>query len=247
MKLYLTGGSVRDYMLRHDGTSDLDFAVEAESFDAMKASLAALGLIGRNLWQERPEFVTLRGRLPVGVVGDFGGVLRRSPDGTVAADFTLCRAEAMYSDKRHPDTVTPTDIITDLGRRDFTINAIAVSEGGEIIDPHAGATACAMKELRTVGDPNERFNEDPLRILRGVRFAVTRDLWIGGRTEDAMIRNAPLLATVKVERVREELNRALAFNWRETMLLLMVRMPMVGFCLHENFPNLWLKPTLEIR
>jgi tRNA nucleotidyltransferase/poly(A) polymerase len=86
-------------------------------------------------------------------------------------------------------------------------------------------------------------------MLRAVRFAVTEGMWFNDALRSAL--RTPtlveLLKTVKVERVREELHKTLAFNWRETMLHLMVDEPMLGDVLHEYFPNLWLKPTLESR
>lgn len=244
MKLYLVGGAVRDKLLGLPPGKDLDFAVESDSFNLMGAELRARGTYRR--FQSRPEFVCERGSIRRDKLGDFGGFLE-GHEGRLPADFTLCRAEKMYHDKRHPSVVTPADIHTDLSRRDFTVNAVAVSEDGGVIDPYQGRLHAACHQLHAVGNADERLEEDPLRILRGVRLSVTKDLYITPLLKSAMIRCARGLPAVSVERVREELNRALIHDWRATMLLLMVDMPQLGWNLHEAFPTLWLKPTVEKR
>lgn len=246
MNLYLAGGAVREHMLGRPA-KDFDFAVEAESFDAM---LAALKERGVDVKQERPEFVCARGLVAAEKLGSFGGLLPRS--GVVAADFTLCRAEAMYSDKRHPDVVTPTDLRTDLGRRDFTVNAVAVSEHGQYFDAFGGRTDAVNRVLRTVGPAVDRFTEDPLRMLRAVRFAVTCKLhwdWTANGLRNALLDShvVDLVATLPHERVREELTKALRYDWRATMLLMLLDAPLLGDAVHRYFPNLWLKATTEER
>jgi tRNA nucleotidyltransferase/poly(A) polymerase len=254
MKFYLVGGTIRRHLLGLDRRTDADFAVETPSYLDMYESVRDdyNGII----WQERERFVCLRARADF-LAGAFGGLLvggYLSPTMPrdvirVNADFTLCRAETQYSDLRHPDMVTPCSIFEDLSRRDFTVNAMAMSEDGILLDPFSGQVDAAARQLRCVGNARERFEEDPLRMLRAIRFAVTEGMWFNDALHSAL--RTPtlveLLKTVKVERVREELHKALAFNWRETMLHLMVDEPMLGDVLHEYFPNLWLKPTLESR
>lgn len=252
MKLFAVGGAVRDHLRGLQG-KDLDFAVEAESYDAMLAALRERGL---QVWQERPEFVTVRGRIPLSALGNFSGLLPSlypNPLGKtlplfVAADFTLCRAEAQYSDLRHPDTVTPADLATDLSRRDFTINAIAITEDGTFIDPYHGHQDLQDRILRTVGNPRERFSEDPLRMLRAIRFAVTLNLWIDLDTGAALNdpRVSDLLATLPVERVVNELQLALKANWYETIYKLAIEFPLIGQALGQ-WPEMWLKATTEDR
>ena len=248
MKLYLVGGAVRRHMLGLSPTKDLDFAVEAPSFEAMKSTLAEMGL---HVWQERPEFVTLRGRIPTvnlgSLVMDYD--LNIHLGATVDADFTLCRAEAMYHDQRHPSEVTPAPLWVDLSRRDFTINAVAVSTEGEIIDPYSGQFDAAAHILRCVGHPEERFAEDPLRILRAVRFKVTENLTWAPSIAHALYRSDVVngLRTLPVERVHAELNRALAHNWIDTMWAILHTAPAVGEVLYDAFPTLWLKATTEKR
>jgi len=253
MKLHLTGGKVRDHLLKMDTSkADLDFAVEANSFDEMLEGLVARGLM---VWQSRPEFVTVRGQVPRAALGNFGGLLpplsdheRRTARVMVPADFTLCRAETMYSDGRHPDKVTPADLVTDLKRRDFTVNAVAVSEDGLWTDPFDGSVHCANRHLRTVGNPWDRFTEDPLRMLRAWRFAVTRQLTVANSLVESLHPCAKLLTrdVVSVERVRDELHKGLKHNWYLGMSWL-TGMPFyaVGAQVAHEFPELWVRPTLE--
>lgn len=241
IKLYLVGGTVRDHLLGETAGKDYDFAVEAPSYEEMREYLTDECV---SFWQERPEFVTLRGRIPAHVWPSFGGLLAPNQ---AAADFTLCRAEGMYHDNRHPSTVTPTSLHVDLSRRDFTINAIAVDEDGTYIDPFDGIEDAKYRVLRTVGDARARFVEDPLRILRAVRFAVKYHLFIHTHLCDALEdhRITDLIRLLPLDRVREELNRALAADWRETCLMLFVRFPHLGASLAGYAPSLWLKATTE--
>jgi tRNA nucleotidyltransferase/poly(A) polymerase len=230
MKFFLVGGTPRNHHLGLD-SGDMDFAVEAPSFDAMKAELLKRGL---DVWQERPEFVTLRGRFPLATFGNFSGLVNPFGAGpqrdTAAGDFTLCRAEAQYSDRRHPDKVTPADLETDLARRDFTMNAMAVSEDGEWHDPFGGLEDLDNGLIRTVGDAGLRFVEDPLRILRALRFKVTLKLLLHTDVQDALDRwsMVSLLRTLPKERVMEELNKMLSADWGHTSRLLFNDHPMVG-------------------
>jgi len=129
-------------------------------------------------------------------------------------EITPFRQEAKYSDKRHPDKVTfTTDLQTDLGRRDFTINAIAYeTDKGQIIDPYKGQEDIKDKIVRAVGQPKDRFEEDPLRILRGVRLAAELNFTINLETTDAMVKSSKLLGFIAVERIRDEFSRILMSN-----------------------------------
>lgn len=119
---------------------------------------------------------------------------------------TTYRTEEKYSDKRHPDKVKFTkNIEDDLARRDFTMNAIAISFEGKIIDPFDGQSDISNEIVRTVGNANERFSEDALRLMRAVRFASTLNFAIESATFDAIKKNADSLAVIARERVRDEL------------------------------------------
>ena len=131
-------------------------------------------------------------------------------------EITPFRIEEKYSDKRHPDKVRWAKTIEeDLSRRDFTINAIAAEfsisnfQFSKIIDPFNGQKDLKNKIIRAVRDPEERFGEDALRMMRAVRFAVTLEpfqIWqIEEKTERAIKKNAHLLEFISKERIREEL------------------------------------------
>ena len=120
-------------------------------------------------------------------------------------EITTYRIEEIYSDKRHPDAVKFTKKIEDdLARRDFTINAIAY-DGKKFIDPLDGQKDLKNKIIRAVGEPSKRFNEDALRLMRAIRFAVQLDFSIEPKTTDAIIDNSNDIVAISKERIRDEL------------------------------------------
>lgn len=198
----MVGGFVRDELLGIK-SKDIDFAVEAPSYDAMKEDILSRGY---TIFIEKPEFFTIRGKHP-----KYGGV-----------DFVLCRKDGFYTDGRRPDSVEPGTIFDDLARRDFTVNAIAKTEDGNYIDPHEGLKDIAYLNLRCVGKAADRLSEDSLRILRALRFKITRkfafdpELISSLRSE----RIASGLKTVAVERIYEELKKCYEHNTWNTITLL---------------------------
>ncbi|MDP2946381.1 MAG: hypothetical protein Q8N61_02950, partial [bacterium] len=125
-------------------------------------------------------------------------------------EITPYRIDEKYSDKRHPDSIRYAKTIEeDLARRDFTINAMAlglsVSDTDRLIDPFEGQKDLKNKTIRAVGDPEDRFNEDALRMMRAVRFATTLDFKIEKKTGQAIKKNAPWLQAISKERIRDEL------------------------------------------
>ena len=135
----------------------------------------------------------------VGVVTDFGVV-----------EITTFRTEGAYRDNRHPDWVEfVPDVERDLARRDFTVNAMAYSPKRGFADPFGGREDLKNKVLRAVGEPEKRFQEDSLRILRGVRFAVRFDLTVDPETRKAMLSQAQLMDNLARERVFDELCKLL--------------------------------------
>ena len=137
--------------------------------------------------------------------GTIGVVLRHH-----VYEITAFRTEGGYGDSRHPDWVEfVSDVTQDLARRDFTVNAMAYSPTRGLADPFGGREDLKNKVLRTVGDPRQRFFEDALRILRGVRFAVRYGLAVEPETMDAMLRLALLMDKLARERVFDELCKLL--------------------------------------
>lgn len=152
MKIYQVGGSVRDKFLDIK-SNDIDFAVEANSYDIMYKYLEKNYIIVF----ENKKFFTVKVRGKNGLY----------------YDFVLCRKENSYSDGRHPDLVKMGTIIDDLARRDFTMNAIAIDDQGTIIDPFGGQDDIANKVIRCVGS-TDRLLEDSLRLIRAIRVCYSR-------------------------------------------------------------------------
>ena len=151
------------------------------------------------------------------VFSDYDLVLAGKKHGTVGVitpvgvvEITTFRTEGTYGDNRHPDWVKfVPDIREDLARRDFTVNAMAWSPSRGFADPFGGQADLQAGILRAVGDPATRFQEDSLRILRGVRFAVRFGLRPEGATVQAMESLAPLMENLARERVFDELCKLL--------------------------------------
>jgi tRNA nucleotidyltransferase (CCA-adding enzyme) len=123
-------------------------------------------------------------------------------------EVTTFRRETGYSDYRHPDQVDfVRDLETDLARRDFTINAMAMDLANHITDPFGGQQDLKRQVIRAVGDPLRRFTEDPLRILRGIRFAAKLGYRVEQSTKLGMEQTGSLLLHVSRERIRDELSK----------------------------------------
>lgn len=128
-------------------------------------------------------------------------------------ECTTFRIDGSYTDSRHPDKVTFTrDVTEDLRRRDFTVNAMAgdpLSPSGEIVDVFGGQDDLQNKVIRAVGDPETRFTEDALRILRAIRFATVLNFEIDGETKDAAVKLGYRLGDISAERKSVELQKIL--------------------------------------
>jgi len=126
-------------------------------------------------------------------------------------EVTTYRSEKSYSDSRHPDDVTWGETLEeDLKRRDFTVNALAMRFVGSKLDKKpvdlfGGLDDLKNKRIKAVGDANERFGEDALRMLRAIRFAATLNFDIENKTRDAILKNAELIQKISGERVRDEI------------------------------------------
>lgn len=121
-------------------------------------------------------------------------------------EITTFRLDGEYEDNRHPKSVTFTsDLGADLGRRDFTVNAIVYSKKTGTVDLFGGQNDLKNKIIRCVGDPDRRFNEDALRILRALRFASALDFEIEEKTAQSLLKNRALLGNISEERIAKEL------------------------------------------
>ena len=127
-------------------------------------------------------------------------------------EITTYRIDGEYKDNRHPETVKfVTDLELDLARRDFTINAIAYNEVKGLIDPFGGYDDIIEKRIKCVGNPNDRINEDALRIMRAIRFALRFNCDIDSETLSAIHKNKDLLKKVSAERINSELTKILSY------------------------------------
>ena len=200
--LYLVGGSVRDLLLEK-GNKDWDFTTDAKPEEILKII---------------PEGFNNNDFGTVSVV--IASEARQSQDEKTIIEITTMRKEGDYKDNRHPSTVGWTNIIEeDLGRRDFTINAMALnihdviaSEAWQshIIDPYNGRTDLENGMIKAVGNPQDRFQEDALRIMRAVRFSAQLNFEIYEDTLNAIKDKKELLKNIAWERVRDELFKLLA-------------------------------------
>ncbi len=181
----LVGGCVRDSLL----------AIPPHDYDAATSAL--------------PEQIKAAcGDLPCLDIGLKHGTITVLSGG-IPVETTTFRKETTYSDHRHPDAVEFTDELTeDLARRDFTVNAMAWEPDG-LVDPFGGQADLAARVIRCVGDPDRRFEEDALRILRGLRLAAQLEFTIEPNTAAAIHAHAPDLSHVAWERIWAEFSRLL--------------------------------------
>ena len=137
----------------------------------------------------------------------------------VPVEVTTFRIDGDYMDSRHPDHVSFTrSLEEDVKRRDFTINALALSSDGTVIDYCGGVEDLRKRLLRTVGDPKQRFSEDALRILRGLRFAAEHGFKIEKETSAMMIRKKDSLSDLSVERIWKEFSKLICGTYCASVL-----------------------------
>lgn len=166
----------------------------------------------------------------------FGTVGIKIRDGETVVDIyeiTTFRSEQGYNDHRHPDTITwGKSLIEDLSRRDFTINAIAY-DGKTLTDPYNGQKDLEAKLIRTVGEANQRFTEDALRLMRAVRFAATLGFSIEEATSKAIMQNAASLTKISSERIRDEFLKILSADHAADAVLVLKNLGLLHFILPE--------------
>ena len=187
-ELYLVGGPVRDMFLRRDHV-DLDLATDAPpetTFELIKP-------VSSNQWLQGMRFGTVGAEI----------------DG-VHMEITTFRTERYDPASRHPHVKFESDIETDLSRRDFTINAMAIRlPEKEAMDPFRGLDDLKARVIRTPIDPDASFTDDPLRMVRAFRFASQLDFEIDASVLDSITRLADQLKTVSAERIADELSKLL--------------------------------------
>lgn len=180
----IVGGCVRD-VLREEKPKDWDVTTNATPEEIQR-------IFPNHLYENR-----------------FGTVTVHS--GTQDVEVTPYRSEAQYTDRRHPDRVTfGVSLKEDLARRDFTMNAMAMRLGGDLMDPFGGQQDLEQKIIRAVGNPRERFSEDALRLLRAIRFSAQLKGMIEPQTWNAILELHCNIRAVAAERIRDELMKMIA-------------------------------------
>ena len=210
-QVYLVGGAVRDLILGRE-LKDLDFTTDAKPEEILKI-------------------------FPNGHYNNkFGTVSVPSDSGVI--EITTMRREEDYTDFRHPAKIVWTNKIEeDLKRRDFTINAIALEVGSNeniiLIDPFHGQTDLENKLIRAVENPDIRFHEDALRLIRAIRFATELHFSIEENTFESVKNDAPKITNISWERIRDELFNILASDDPADGMILLKNSGLLKFILPE--------------
>ena len=194
-EIYLVGGFVRDFIMKKKA-DDADFTTNASPEETLEVF---------------KSFNTLETGIKHGTVTV---IINHKP-----FEITTYRTEKGYSDCRHPDEVSYTEKIEDdLSRRDFTVNSIAYSPARGFVDLYNGKEDLERKIIRCVGEPEKRFTEDALRIMRALRFSSVLSFSIEEETEKAMFKCRDLLNNISKERIFIELSKMLCGeNIREVL------------------------------
>ncbi len=214
-QLYMVGGTVRDVLLHREQSNDADLATDAHP-DEIKRLVAPT----------QPTAVIL--------VGERFGTVRLHY-GNDIIEITTFRSERYNPESRKPEVCFGTVLEDDLLRRDFTINAMARDPlNGHIIDLFGGRQDLEAHILRAVGnEPDKRFDEDPLRLLRAVRFAAQLDFTIEPETRSSIVRSAPKLQKISRERIRDEMNKLLVSPHPAKGLDLLVELGLMEWIIPE--------------
>lgn len=210
-EIYLVGGAVRNLLLGKK-IDNFDFATNAKIEEML------------NLFKNA-KYTNQYGTVivPIKKDGDLQAVF----------EITPFRKESGYSDFRHPDKIEWADTLEeDLQRRDFTINAIAY-DGKKIIDPFGGKEDLEKKLIRAVGDPDKRFREDALRLLRAVRFSSQLGFMIEDKTRESIKKNSRLITYISWERIRDEFLKILASPFAAEGVMFMHNLGLLKYILPE--------------
>lgn len=196
-KAYIVGGAVRDSLLEKK-PKDWDICTNATPNEV------------EDVFKNRMDITFVHTGLKHGTI-----TLMKNGRGY---EITTFRIDKEYKDKRHCDIEYTSDLQADLLRRDFTINALAYNEYEGLIDYFNGQKDLSNKIIRCVGDPNKRFNEDGLRILRALRFKTQLGFEIEKETELSLLNNSNLLDYISKERIRDELDKILQVSNCDTTI-----------------------------
>lgn len=225
-ELYLVGGSVRDLIMRRETSADADLATNARP-DTIKRLVAPLNplavvTVGEQFGTVRLHFplADAESSAPAPEAGPVPAALVAANEpGMEVIEITTYRSDEYDEMSRKPVVTFGDSLVGDLLRRDFTMNAMALDPlSGEITDPYGGRDDIQRRLIRAVGDnPERRFDEDPLRMLRAARFAAQFSFAIEPATAAAIRAQAATLAKISRERIRDEFTK-----------LLLTRNPSIG-------------------
>jgi tRNA nucleotidyltransferase/poly(A) polymerase len=241
-EIYIVGGYVRDKLLGIQ-SKDIDFCFVSyienisldDGYQQMKRWIQKEDY---KIFLEVPSMVTIRANIKN---------MDNNKFGSTTADFVLARKEISYSDNsRHPELTIGT-LFDDLARRDFTINAMAEDLNGNLYDFFGGAEDIKNKILRTPLNPYKTLLDDPLRLLRALRFSITKEFIICDELLNAMSDEKildKLFNVVSTDRIREELYKMFSYSTPKTIHLLTEIDAKIPNFINRLFSNgLWLKPT----
>jgi len=241
--LYEVGGAVRDSLLGLR-SKDTDYTVVVSSDDPTVDAVTAFNWFRAEIVREgyevflcAPDVFTIRAKFPKG----------HQHQGLVA-DFVLARKESGFIEgARRPLNIELGTLEDDLRSRDFTLNAIARDIDGTIIDPFDGQTALRRRLLTCPVDAATSFNDDPLRVLRALRFSITKGFNLSSDIVSGIegLDVERFKETVPTERVREELDKMFRFSTSRTLDRLYAFREMNPPLFNYIFDKLWLKPTAQ--
>ena len=243
-QIFKVGGAVRDRLLGLD-SKDIDFTFVCENSQTVEQGWLEMKTWmtdrGFEIFLETPDCFTIRAKFP-----------KDHQNAGLVADFVMARKETGYIEGTRKPILEIGTLFDDLIRRDFTVNAIAEDETGALIDPFGGVQDLSDGILKTPTDPMITMMDDPLRILRAMRFSLTKDLEIDLGIMDAMKQPSilsKLAQTVSQERIREEILKMMKFDTIKTIQLLVDidRELIPGFLALVFKDSMWLKPTTEKR
>jgi len=230
---YLVGGCVRDMILERE-PKDWDVATNAKPEDVQQLFPDSVyendfGTVLVKVKSLKSKVESEKEKRHNALLGF--STLDLEPS---TVEVTTYRIEGKYSDKRHPDAVKFAKTIEeDLSRRDFTVNALAMDFLGKIVDPFSGQEDIKKKVIRAVGDAEARFNEDALRLMRAVRFAVELDFEIELSTRRAIEKLAGGLEEIAKERIRDEFEKMIMARGAARGILLLEDLDLLRYVLPE--------------
>lgn len=235
-KEYLVGGAVRDEILGIK-SKDLDYVFVFDNIPD--------GTTSEQCFEEMTNIIKENGEIFLSTPSCY--TIRYKDKLTKEIkDVVMARKEIGYIPGTRQPIVKPGSLFDDLERRDFTLNALAKDSDGKIIDYFNGLEDLKSGYLRTPLDCDVTFDDDPLRILRAIRFCITKGFWIGPQMEriiqDYDYENK--MGKVSTERIREEMFKCFKHNTIKTLVTIQKYPSLRNYIFKDNY--LWLKPTTEL-